>query len=360
MSSCDAVRLRGYAGLALLMVFSAISALAQAGQGKVSGLVTDPSNAIVVGAQVVLHNNATGLAQHTVTNAAGLYTFPSVNPGEYDVTVSQKGFTSTAHEHVTVSVDQTTELNITMQVGNATETVTVSETSNLIDPGNSTVGTLIAAPTIDRVPLLYRNVYDLVQLSAGVTPPNGSPNSSDSTQSIQNISLGRPGIDISAATINGAILESVFYMLDGSPLGVADNFPAAILPAMNIPEDAVEEVRVETQNTPASYQAGAAGVISMVSKSGTNRFHGDAFGVFRPTSYPQMSISTSKLKLVADYPTLLRTFTVTRREERSAARSRKTSCSSLGITRIPNRSSLRASITSQFRRAPKKRAIFRP
>jgi hypothetical protein len=282
MSSGEAVRVHKWAGLALLMLLSAISSFAQGGQGKVSGLVTDPAGAIVLGAQVVLHNNATGLTQHTVTSAAGLYTFPSVNPGEYDVTASQKGFTSIAHEHVTVNVDQTTELNITMQVGNTTETVTVSDSSNLIDPGNSTVGTLITAPTIDRVPMLYRNVYDLVQLSAGVTPPNGSPNSSDSTQSIQNISFGRPGIDISAATINGAILESVFYMLDGSPLGVADNFPAAILPAMNIPEDSVEEVRVETQNTPASYQAGAAGVISMVSKSGTNRFHGDAFGVFRP------------------------------------------------------------------------------
>jgi hypothetical protein len=302
MSSGEAVRLHKWAGLALLMLLPAISSFAQGGQGKVSGLVKDPAGAIVVGAQVALHNNATGLSQHTVTSAAGLYTFSSVNPGEYDVTASQKGFTSIAHEHVTVSVDQTTELNIAMQVGNTTETVTVSETSNLIDPGNSTVGTLITAPTIDRVPLLYRNVYDLVQLSAGVTPPNGSPNSSDSTQSIQNISLGRPGIDISAATINGAILESVFYMLDGSPLGVADNFPAAILPAMNIPEDAVDEVRVETQNTPASYQAGAAGVISIVSKSGTNSFHGDAFGIFRPNELSANEYFNKQTQLASGVP----------------------------------------------------------
>jgi len=284
------------------MLLSAISSFAQGGQGKVSGLVTDPTGAIVVGAQVVLHNNATGLTQHTVTSAAGLYTFPSVNPGEYDVTASQEGFTSIVHEHVTVNVDQTTELNIPMQVGKATETVTVSATSNLIDSGNSTVGTLITAPTIDRVPLLYRNIYDLVQLSAGVTPPNASPNSSDSTQSIQSISNGNPGIDISAATINGAILESVFYMLDGSPLGVADNSPAAILPAMNIPEDSVEEVRVETQNTPASYQAGAAGVISMVSKSGTNRFHGDAFAVFRPDALSANEYFNKQTQLATGVP----------------------------------------------------------
>jgi hypothetical protein len=163
------------------------------------------------------------------------------------------------------------------------ETVTVTQVQpHWSIPSNSTVGQLIDSATIDRVPLLYRNVYDLVQLSAGVTPANGSPNSSDSMQSIQNISVGRPGVDVSSATINGAIVGSVYYMLDGSPIGIAENNSAAIIPAMNIPEDGVDEVRVETQNTPASYQSGAAGVISLVSKSGTNKFHGDVFGVFRP------------------------------------------------------------------------------
>ena len=103
-----------------------------------------------------------------------------------------------------------------------------------------------------------------------------------SSFAIDNISSGRPGIDVSSYTINGAIIGSVYYMVDGSPIGIAENNSAAILPAMEIPEDACEEVRVETQNTPASYQSGGAGVISLVSKSGTNKFHGDVFGVFRP------------------------------------------------------------------------------
>jgi hypothetical protein len=134
---------------------------------------------------------------------------------------------------------------------------------------------------MDRVPLLTRNVYDLVQLSAGVTPANGAPNSS-SSYDITNISSGRPGVDVSSYTINGAIVGSVYYMVDGSPLGIAENNEAAIIPALDIPEDAVDEVRVETQNTPASYLSGGAGVISLVSKGGSNKFHGDAFGYFRP------------------------------------------------------------------------------
>ncbi len=260
------------------------SALAQAGRGSVSGTISDPGGAVVAGAQVELLNKSTGVALHTVANSAGLYAFISLNPGVYQVKASQSGFASVAQDKVGVNVDQSTEVNITLKVGTTAESVTVTESTSLVEASNSTVGTLVGAETIDRVPLLYRNVFDLVQLSAGVTPANGSPNSSDSMQSVQNISVGRPGVDVSSATINGAIVGSVYYMLDGSPIGIAENNAAAIIPAMNIPEDGIEEVRVETQNTPASYQSGAAGVISLVSKTGTNKFHGDIFGVFRPNA----------------------------------------------------------------------------
>ncbi len=273
-------------GKSLSFVFlglcAASLAFAQAGRGSISGLVTDPGGALVQGAQVELRSPDTGVTQHTVTSSAGLYTFISLIPGTYQVSATQTGFKKATLSKITVNVDQVTEVNVTLEVGASTETVTVTEGAELVEPSNSTVGTLIPAEAIDRVPLLYRNVFDLIQLSAGVTPPNGSPNSSDSMQSVQNISVGRPGVDVSSSTINGSIVGSVYYMLDGSPIGIAENNSAAIIPAMNIPEDGVQEVRVETQNTPATYQSGAAGVISLVSKSGTNKFHGDVFGVFRP------------------------------------------------------------------------------
>jgi len=268
-------------GFILMLMFSVV-AFGQAGRGSISGTVTDPAGAVILGAKVVLVDHATGATQHTVTSAAGLYSFISLNPGVYQVTASQTGFANVVRDNIAVSVDQVTEVNIALRVGAISETVTVTEGVDLVEPTSSTVGTLIPSEAIDRVPLLYRNVYDLVQLSAGVTPVNGSPNSSDSMQSIQNISIGRPGVDVSADTVNGAIVGSVYYTLDGSPIGIAENNSAAIIPAMNIPEDGVSEVRVETQNTSASYQSGGAGVISLVSKSGTNNFHGDAFGIFRP------------------------------------------------------------------------------
>jgi hypothetical protein len=265
----------------ILVLCATPAAFAQAGRGSISGLISDPTGAIVPEARITLLDHATGVEQHSVATAAGLYTFVSLNPGVYKVTASMKGFETVAQDNVKVTVDQVTTVNIALRVGSVSDTVTVSESVDLLQTSNSTVGQLISAETIDRVPLLSRDVFDLVQLSAGVTPANGTPNSSNS-EAMTNISSGRPGVDVSSYTINGAIEGSVYYMLDGSPLGIAENNAGAIIPAMQIPEDGVDEYRVETQNTPASYQSGGAGVISLVSKSGGDKFHGDAFGVFRP------------------------------------------------------------------------------
>jgi hypothetical protein len=267
--------------IAGVLLASTAAAFGQAGRGSISGLITDPSGAIVAAAKVVALEQGTGIKVSTVSTAAGIYSFVALAPGKYQLTVSEKGFDTVVQKNISVSVDQDSAVNVTLTVGSVSEVVTVNEAASLVDTSNSTVGQLISSETIDRVPLLTRNVFDLVQLSAGVTPANGAPNSSSSF-AIENISSGRPGVDVSSYTINGAIVGSVYYMVDGSPLGIAENNVAAIIPALDIPEDGVEETRVETQNTPASYQSGGAGVISLVTKSGTNQFHGDAFGVFRP------------------------------------------------------------------------------
>src|SRR5580698_127147 len=107
-------------------------ALAQAGRGSISGLVTDSGGALVSGAQIVLLNPATGVKQHTTTSSGGLYNFISLNPGVYQVTATQTGFKSAAQDNITVTVDQVTEVNITLQVGAISETVTVTEGTTLV------------------------------------------------------------------------------------------------------------------------------------------------------------------------------------------------------------------------------------
>jgi hypothetical protein len=264
-----------------LFVVTAKMAFAQAGSGGISGIVADATGAIIPGATVTAKNTATGVQIPTVSTGGGLYSFVSLAPGSYEIGAAERGFQTLVRKNIVVTLDQVTTVNLAMKVGSASEVVTVTETTDLLDTSNSTVGQLINAQTIDRVPLLDRNVYDLIQLSDGVTPANGTPSSSGSF-AIENISSGRPGVDVSSYTVNGAIEGSVYYMVDGSPLGIAENNAAAIIPAMDLPEDAVDEVRVETQNTPATYQSGGAGVISVATKSGTANLHGDVFGVFRP------------------------------------------------------------------------------
>lgn len=267
-------------GLLLFSVCACFVVLAQAGRGGISGLVTDSAGAMVPGARVTAKNRATGTTLSTITTAAGLYSFVSVAPGSYDVSVTQRGFDTTVENNIVVSVDQVSTINVKMNVGTVNTVVTVDAASSLLDTSNSTVGQLISAEAIDRVPLVTRDVYQLVQLSAGVLPTNGTPNASDTPGIFNERSLA----DVSAYTINGSLQGTVMYMLDGSPIGIAENNAASIIPAFQVPEDGVDEFRMETQNTPATYASGGGGVISLVSKSGANKFHGDGFVYIRPSA----------------------------------------------------------------------------
>ena len=185
MNSTNAIvkTARNFLSICILFLCAASVALGQAGRGTISGTVIDPGGAVVPGAQVVLLNKATGLTQRTTTSGAGFYSFISLNPGVYQVIASQTGFTTVVQDKITVTVDQVTEVNITLRIGAVAQTVTVTEGVQLVEAANSTVGTLIPQETIDRVPLVSRNIYDLIQLSAGVNAVNGSPNSSDSRSS---------------------------------------------------------------------------------------------------------------------------------------------------------------------------------
>jgi hypothetical protein len=271
------------------------AAWTQAGRGGISGLITDPSGAIVPGATILAKNTATGITRSTVSSAAGVYSFLSLVPGNYALTASETGFETVVQNNIAVSVDQTTAMNIALRLGGTMEVVTVTDTTSLIETTNSTVGQLISSATIDRVPMASRNVFELVQLSAGVSSVNGTPNGAETT----GIFNQRSGADVSAYTFNGALQGTVYYMLDGSPMGIAESNIASIIPAFQVPQELVDEFRVETQNTPATYESAGAGVISMVSKSGGNQFHGSAFTYLRPDVLAANDYFLKKTQLAA-------------------------------------------------------------
>lgn len=263
--------LRFVLGLVLVMGVAVDLGAQVAGRGSLSGLVSDSSGAAVPSASVTLTNTATGVVLQGQTSSSGLYSFISLIPGTYQLQVSQSGFQTAIHNEITIAADQPETINVALQVGAQTETVTVSAAEDITATTSSTTAQVISSDVIERVPLAQRDVFQLALLSPGVIPQDGNITSLDTVRD-----------QVSIFTINGAQQGTIYYLLDGSPLTIGENNQGVVIPALEPPEDSVQEFRMELNTTPASVQTGAAGVISLVTKSGTNDFHGDAFGWIRP------------------------------------------------------------------------------
>ncbi len=323
---------RKFLCVSLLVLGAGATALGQAGRGGISGLISDPSGAIVPGAKVTAQNNATGVKISTVSTAAGLYSFISLSPGIYEVTTSEKGFETAVRTNVVVTVDQGSIVNITLQIGNVTEVVSVNESSSLVDTSNSTVGQLISAETIDRVPLLTRNVYDLVQLSAGVTPANGSPNSSSSRPSSISRRAGRESmfrLTPSTAPSSGRSITCSTAARWESPKTMQ---PRSFRP-WRFPKTASTSTAWKPRTLRPPIRAAEQASSAWSANPAANKFHGDAFGVFRPDVLAANDYFNKQSQLLNGLPNSHPRFIATRKAARSAGRSCTRSCSSLATTR---------------------------
>ena len=269
-------RFRRFAIVFLALSMAVGACFGQAGRGGVSGLVTDQSAGVIPGAKLELTNLATGVRQESATTAAGLYSFAALVPGTYRLSATFAGFQKAVRESILVETDRVTEVNLQLKPGEVTETVTVTGESVLANTTNSTIGQLITSNTLESMPMNGRNVFLLVQLTPGVVPINGALNQTGATQ--------RPGVEVSAFRINGQQAGSVAYMLDGSPLTVLGYGAAASSPAFTPALDAVQEYRMENSNLQASVNSPGTGVISVVSKSGTDKYHGSGFYFARPNA----------------------------------------------------------------------------
>lgn len=263
--------------LALLLLLSSPGlGPAQTGRGGISGLVSDPTGAVVPGADVKVVNRATGVSQETRSTTAGRYSFTNLVPGAYTVTVSQTGFQTVVRESVPVEVDRVIEVNAELSTGVLQQTVTVEAEPVLANTNDSTIGQIVTARAIENLPLNGRNVLFLVQLVPGVVPINGAVNETGA--------VNRPGVEVSAMNINGGGAGSVTYFVDGAPLTVDGYGAGATSPAYGPAQEGVQEFRMLTNNFAASYSSPGTGVITLVSKSGTDSFHGSAFYFARPNA----------------------------------------------------------------------------
>lgn len=247
----------------------ALPSLAHAqGLGSISGTVTDPSGAIVVSAQVKVADPATGFSRTTTTDSAGYFVISSLRPADYTVTVTSPGFRTFTQNKVTLQADQVLSLNPRLVVGSTNEVVEVQANALQVDTSTSTVRQVIEQERIMELPLNGRNAATLTLLVPGaVNAPNGGADQ------------GATKTFPSAVTyaVNGARQNTISYQLDGG--NYVDEYTNVNQP-FPFP-DALQEFSVQTTNYSAQFGENAGGVVNVVTKSGTNAFHGNVFEYVR-------------------------------------------------------------------------------
>jgi hypothetical protein len=238
---------------AFVTLATAVSLWAQVETAQISGVITDPSGAVVAKATVKAVNTATGGQRETATNASGIYALPNLEPGSYDLTVSATGFSS-VKQHLTLSVGQRLGSDIKLQVGAASTTVEVTETAVQVNTETQSLSNLIDSKSITELPSLSRNPYDFIA-------------------TIPNVSETDPSGRGAGFSINGQRAAGTNVLLDG----VANNDEFTGSTGQQIPLDSVQEYSITTSDFTAEVGRASAGIVNLVTKSGTNTFHGTAY-----------------------------------------------------------------------------------
>jgi hypothetical protein len=240
--------------------------------GTIAGRVTDPTGAVVVDAKVTATVLATGLTRETTTMADGGYTFPLLPPGVYSLVVEAKGFSRFEQRGIEVLANVSSTVPITLQLGSATTSVTVDANAELVDTRTGTLRQTVDERRIVDLPLQGRNAATLVLLAPG-TLDLQTANARGKGDAAQSSSY--PGIQ--AISANGARGDGINYQLDGG--SNLDHYTNVNNPFPN--PDALQEFSVQTNNYSAEYGRTYGAVVNVVTKSGTNQFHGSAFEYIR-------------------------------------------------------------------------------
>ncbi|MDT8069190.1 MAG: TonB-dependent receptor [Terriglobia bacterium] len=247
--------------LFVFIIFAAIFVLQQApaqqATGKIVGTVKDPVGAVVPGAEVIVTNVDTQVKNTAKTDVDGSYYVSNLPIGEYKLTVHQTGFQTTVTKPYQLEINQSLRIDVDLRVGASTETVEVTGNATMVEAYNSTIGASITERPIVNMPLNGRNVLDLAKLEPGVVELNVKPDSSLA----------------GSFTIAGGRSDAVTFLLDGG----LNNSLLTNEVVFNPNPDAIAEFRVLESNYSAEYGRNGGGIISVVTKSGTNGWHGSAF-----------------------------------------------------------------------------------
>jgi len=273
----------GFSFLALIItvLLSSDSAKAQLSAGSVTGIVRDASGSAIGDASVTLRNVDTTIEHKTVSNDAGNYVFLNLGPGKYALEATAPGFATKRVAEFILAVNQTASIDISLQVGSQSEVVTISAETEQLDVSTADLGTVIATKQVNDLPLNGRNFTQLLSLTPGVAPVSVA----------QNAMGGRAGgfgapISVGSAfifpAVNGQTNRSNFFLTDG-----LNNF-GSFQSTYSVPADCRRHTRVQgrfTHTDSAQFGSVLGGVVNVVTKSGTNEYHGTAWEYVRNTVF---------------------------------------------------------------------------
>lgn len=258
-----------------LLCMGPAAAFGQTAYGSINGTVSDASGAVIPGAAVTLTNVGTSVENQVGTNASGYYVFINVTPGGYTLSISAEGFNTAVESEFQINVNQTRTHNFDLAIGAVTETVEVTAEAALLQQSTSELGTAITEEAVRDLPLNGRNFSQLLTLTPGATPVSTAQGGGGGTSF--NAPVALPGSAFTLPSINGAWNRSNMNLLDGVINHWFYGQSWAVLPIV----DAVQEFKVQSHNDKAEYGGVLGGVINLVSKSGTNEFHGTAWEFLR-------------------------------------------------------------------------------
>ncbi|HTC34981.1 MAG TPA: carboxypeptidase regulatory-like domain-containing protein [Bryobacteraceae bacterium] len=246
--------------------------------GTLLGTITDPKGAAVPRAKITATETATAVRQTVVTDGEGFYSFQSLPVGRYEVEVEAAGFKPVRRTGVVINVDSKIVVDASLAIGERTDAVTVSESAAHVDTVDTQLGEVITGQQMTAVPLNGRSFTDLLALQSGVVPVTSL--TSDTQQDV-GVSAFSPSGDLNPGTIsiNGQREFANSFVLNGSDVEEDVNMGAAIVPNL----DSIAEFRILTSNFDAEYGEFSGGQINVVTKSGSNEFHGDLFEFLRNT-----------------------------------------------------------------------------
>jgi hypothetical protein len=254
------------AGVLVLLLLSVGMCFAQS-TATLSGTVTDPTGALVPGANVKARSISTNAVRETTSDSAGSYALPSLEPGEYEIRTTAPGFGDSLIKSITLEVNQTATANVKLGMVEAGESVQVEGAAPTIDAQTITVGQVIDKETVQQIPLNGRHFLDLTQLTPGavVPPANGT------------LTVPSRGLGASSYITSGNREDSANFQINGINLNDLTQNQITFQPSINT----TSEFRILNSTFSAEYGRSSGSVVNVATRSGTNQFHGEAFDYFR-------------------------------------------------------------------------------